>query len=60
MSDMTEEQMNIVVGEIARVALEVSVKTWDTIGNELDLSDEEMSRIYDYLQVKLNQENNDA
>ena len=43
----------LVIEEIARVAL---TAMFDRIGDELDLSDEELLKIRDYLETKLNGE----
>ena len=51
---MTEEEMNIVVSEIARVALGM---VFTEIGEALDLSDEYLLEVRDNLETKLNQEN---
>jgi len=44
---MKTNQFQIVIEEIARVALEKDYR--HVIGHELDLSDEEMDTIYEYL-----------
>ncbi len=43
----------LVIEEIARVGLAM---VFDEIGNELDMSDEELLKIRDYLETKLNGE----
>lgn len=52
--DDTTNEFNVVVQEIARVALERDYR--HVIGHELDLSDEEMEIIYKKLERKLNDE----
>lgn len=47
------EEMQLAIKEIARVAL---TKIYDQIGDELDMSDEELLKIRDYLETKLNGE----
>ena len=47
------KELDVVIEEIARVALGM---VFDEIGHELDLSDEELLRVRDYLEAKLNQE----
>ena len=47
--------MEILIEEIARVALGM---VFDEIGDELDVSDEELLQVRDYLEAKL-QETND-
>ena len=54
MSNMKELQ--ITIEEIARIGLELS---FHAIGHELDMSDEELLRVRDYLEAKLNQEQDD-
>ena len=48
--------MEILIEEIARVALGM---VFDEIGHELDVSDEELLQVRDYLEAKL-QEGNDG
>jgi len=48
--------MEILIEEIARVALGM---VFDEIGHELDVSDEELLQVRDYLEAKL-QEDNDG
>ena len=46
---MNQDELNIVIQEVARVALE-DARIKDYIGNELDLSDEELNKVLDYLE----------
>ena len=46
--------MEILIEEIARVALGM---VFDEIGHELDVSDEELLQVRDYLEAKLQEEN---
>ncbi len=48
---MKDDMHEITVREIARLAL---TKMFDTIGDELDLSDGELFKIRDFLEKKLN------
>jgi|ETNvirnome_2_300_1030623.scaffolds.fasta_scaffold02108_13 propanediol dehydratase large subunit len=48
-----EEEMVVAIEEIARVGLTM---VFDDIGVELDMSDEELLKIRDYLETKLNGE----
>ena len=48
---MKDDMHEITVREIARLAL---TKMFDTIGDELDLSDDELFKIRDFLEKKLN------
>jgi len=50
-----QEEFRITVEEIARVALEKDYR--HVIGHELDLSDEEMEKVYQKLMFLLNEEN---
>ena len=47
------EEMQLAIKEIARVGLAI---VFDEIGNELDMSDEELLKIRDYLETQLNGE----
>ena len=51
---MSEEELKIIVEEVARVALEKDYR--HVVGHELDLLDEEMDLIYQILVNKLNEE----
>ena len=48
---MSEEELKVIVEEVARVALEKDYR--HVIGHELDLSDEEMEVVYQALVNKL-------
>lgn len=48
---MTEEELKVIVEEVARIALEKDYR--HVIGHELDLSDEEMESVYRILERKL-------
>lgn len=50
---MNQEELKIIVEEVARVALEKDYR--HVIGHELDLSDEEMEKVYQILVNKLNE-----
>ena len=50
------DKQKLVIEEIARVALGM---VFDEIGHELDLSDGELLEVRDYLEAKLNTEEND-
>ena len=51
---MNQDELKIIVEEVARVALEKDYR--HVIGHELDLSDEEMEKVYQILVNKLNEE----
>ncbi len=51
-----DSELQITIEEIARVALGM---VFDEVGHELDMSDEELLRVRDYLEAKLNQEQDD-
>jgi len=48
--------MEILIEEIARVALGM---VFDEIGHELDVSDEELLQVRDYLEAKLQETNHE-
>ena len=48
--------MEILIEEIARVALGM---VFDEIGHELDVSDEELLQVRDYLEAKLQEDNDE-
>jgi len=48
--------MEILIEEIARVALGM---VFDEIGHELDVSDEELLQVRDYLEAKLQETDNE-
>jgi hypothetical protein len=51
-----DSELQTTIEEIARVALGM---VFDEVGHELDMSDEELLRVREYLEAKLNQEQDD-
>ena len=52
---MNQDEFKVVVEEVARIALE-DQRIRDYIGNQLDLSDEELETVYQRLEAMLNEE----
>lgn len=49
------KEMQITIEEVARIALE-NPKIRDYVGHELDISDEYLQKVFDYLEGMLNPE----